>query len=361
MNQLLSKEEWLAALLPTIRKNCRISDATHSGFFSICGLFLRLRDRHLCERGLPPWTDTDKQALLEWIEVQENHWLQHLDLPFEDFYLLGRTVPYLDNRRINAQLLPLGLYYGAGYGRGFKPTFFLGEIREIREFHGFTAVILDQEYVSDLVMSPAARRGKWIIVRLTPLRYFLWGKIQEIEQLEREATAAALAYYDWNPQLPPGEQLERIIREEMETVLYHELGEARDRALPRGLWGDLLGRFPHSRIEIYLRSLKDLLGDTHPSGTLRHIIQNRKAGSFAFYLSNLKGMARLMIPEIVETFYRFREKEDWEAVEKIRRRLRRRLAALGRRLQALNADLLPDRPEDFQRAFEREFIKPLKL
>ncbi|MBI5584019.1 MAG: hypothetical protein HY892_09365, partial [Deltaproteobacteria bacterium] len=281
MNLPRSKEELLAALLPTIQKNCRISDATHSGFFSICGLFLRLKDQHLCEKGLPPWTETDKPALLEWIEDQENRWLQHLDLPFEDFYLNGRTVPYLDNRRINALLMPRGLYYGAGYGRGFKPTFFLGAIREIREFHGFTAVILDQEYVSDLVMPPAVRRGKWIIVRLTPLRYFLWGKIQEIEHLEREATAAALQYYGWDSQQPPAGQLERIVREEMETVLHHELGEARDRVLPLSLWGNLLRLFPHSRIEIYLRSLKDLLGDTHPSGTLRHIIQNRKAGSFA--------------------------------------------------------------------------------
>ncbi|MBI5583331.1 MAG: hypothetical protein HY892_05880, partial [Deltaproteobacteria bacterium] len=126
-------------------------------------------------------------------------------------------------------------------------------------------------------------------------------------------------------------------------------------------WGNLLRLFPHSRIEIYLRSLKDLLGDTHPSGTLRHIIQNRKAGSFAFYLANLKGLSRLMIPEIVATFTRFREDEDWEAVEKIRRLLRRRLTALARRLRALDAELLPDHPEAFQQACEQEFIKPLKL
>lgn len=361
MDTPLSKKRLLEMLLPTIQKNCRISDATHSGFFSVCGLFLRLRDKHLCEQGLPPWTATDKQGLLAWIEEQEERWLRHLDLPFEDFHLDGRTVHCLDNRRVNRQLIPQGLYYGAGYGRGFKPTFFLGEVREKREFHGFHVVVLDREYASDLVMSPAVRRGKWIIIRLTPLRFFLWGKIQEIEQLEREATAAALRYYGWDAERPPAEQLERIIGEELETVLHHELGEARDRALPIGLWGRLLSQFPHSRIEIYLRSLKDLLGDTHPSGTLRHIIQHRKAGSLAFYLSNLKGMARLIIPEMAATFCRFQERPNWDEVEKTRQGLRRRLAAQGRRIRLLAADLLPDRPEDFQRAFEQEFIKPLKL
>jgi len=361
MDHRPSKNHFLEMLLPAVRKNCLISDATHSGFFSVCGLFLRLRDRHLVEQGLPPWTATDKSSLLSWIEEQENRWLEHLDLPFEDLNLRGRTVPYLDDRRVNAQLLPLGLYYGAGYGRGFKPTFFLGDVREVREFHGFTVIVLDREYASDLVMSPAVRRGKWIIVRLTPLRFFLWGKIQEIEHLEREATAAALRYYGWDAQSPPAGQLERIMREELETVLHHELGEARDRVLPLSLWRSLLNRFPHSRIEIYLRSLKDLLGDTHPAGTLRHIIQNRKAGSLAFYLSNLKGMARLLIPEMVAAFCRFPERQDWDDVEKTRRALRRDLAARGRRIQELAAVLLPHRADDFQRIFEQELIKPLKL
>jgi len=32
----------LRELLPAVQRNCRISDATHSGFYSLCGLFLRL-------------------------------------------------------------------------------------------------------------------------------------------------------------------------------------------------------------------------------------------------------------------------------------------------------------------------------
>jgi hypothetical protein len=72
-------------------------------------------------------------------------------------------------------------------------------------------------------------------------------------------------------------------------------------------------------------------------------------------------MARLLLPEMVETFYRFREREDWSEVEKTRQALRRRLAARGRRIRVLAADLLPHRPEDFRRAFEQDLIKPLKL
>jgi hypothetical protein len=222
----------LRELLPAVQKNCRISDATHSGFYSLCGLFLRLKDQFLWEKDLPPWTETDKKGLMDWIEARENLWLSHLDLPFENLSSEGRSFGFLDNQRINDLLLPLGLYYGAGLGRGLKPTFFLGEVIEQRKFGGYTVITLDREYASDLLVTPAVRRGKWIILRLSPLRFLLWGKIQEIEHLEREATRAALAYYGWEPDQPPAAQLERLVREEIEAVLLHEIGEGRDRTLP---------------------------------------------------------------------------------------------------------------------------------
>ncbi len=219
----------LEELLPAIRKNCRISDATHSGFYSLCGLFLRLKDQFLWEKDLPPWTETDKAALMDWIEGRENLWLSHLDLPFEDLTLQGRGFGFLDNRRINDLILPEGLYYGAGLGRGLKPTFFLGEVIEQRKFGGYTVITLDREYASDLLVTPAVRRGKWIIMRLSPLRFLLWGKIQEIEHLEREATKAALTYYGWDPDRPTEAQLERLVREEIEASSGMRLGKGATR------------------------------------------------------------------------------------------------------------------------------------
>jgi hypothetical protein len=337
----------LKELLPAVQKNCWISDAAHSGFYSLCGLFLRLKDQFLWEKNLPPWTETDKEGLMGWIEARENLWLSHLDLPYENLSLHGRTVRFLDNQRINKLLLPLGLYYGAGLGRGLKPTFFLGEVIDRRKVGEYSVITLDREYASDLLVTPAVRRGKRIILRLSPLRFLLWGKIQEIEQLEREATRAALDYYGWDPNQPPEAQLERLVR------------EGRDRTLPFRFWTGLLRLFPHSRLEIYLRSLKDLLGDTHPAGPLRLIIQQRKAGSWAFYVSNLKGMARLIVPEMIAAFHSFQEKPDWGRIEETRRKTRLRLVAQGTRIRALAAGLLPGRPEDFQQSFEREFIKPL--
>jgi hypothetical protein len=358
---LSDRDRLLQEFLPSVLKNCWISDAAHSGFYSLCGLFLRLKDQFLWEKDLPPWTETDQKALLEWIEARENLWLSHLDLPYENLSLQGRVFGFLDNQRINDRILPSGLYYGAGLGRGLKPTFFLGEVIDRRTFKGYTVITLDREYASDLLVTPAVRRGRWIILRLSPLRFMLWGKIQEIEHLEREATKAALEYYGWEWDQPPAAQLERLVRWEIESVLYHEIGEGRDRTLPFKFWTGLLGLFPHSRLELYLRSLRDLLGDTHPAGPLRHIIQNRKAGSWAFYVSNVKGIARLIVPEIIAAFYEFQRSRDWAAIENTRRISRRRLIAQGLRIRDLAATLLPDHPGRFQQAFEQEFLKPLKI
>jgi hypothetical protein len=38
-----------------VLRNCDISDADHAGFYSICGLALRLRDLYKWENQLPPW------------------------------------------------------------------------------------------------------------------------------------------------------------------------------------------------------------------------------------------------------------------------------------------------------------------
>jgi hypothetical protein len=191
------------------------------------------------------------------------------------------------------------------------------------------------------------------------LRFFLWSRIQETEQWEREATAMALAYYNWRPDLPPDNQMEAMVRAETETVLYHELGEALDRSLPQGLWKNILSAFPQSRIELYLRTLKDLLADTHPQGTLSHIIREQKAGSLAFYLSNLKGLRRSLFPEIVPAIRCFKEKEDWPGIERARKVGRRRLVGQTRRIRELAEQLAA--ADKFSQQFEKEFFRPLGL
>jgi hypothetical protein len=354
------RQHIIEQILPAIQRNCAIADAAHSGLYSLCGLFLRLKDQFKWEQNNPPWSPTNKSRLLQWIDRKEAHWLNLLDAPLEPIVLNGRSYDPLNSRRINRSLIPLGLYYGAGFGRGLQPTFFLGSTHEIRLFSGTTVIVLDKELACDLSMSPAQRQGSIIVLRREPLRFFLWGKIQETEQVEREAARKALSYYNWDPSLPPGPQMETIIRSELETILFHELGEADERTIPRKLWRSLLYRFPFSRIELYLRSLQDLLADTHPRGTLAHIIGNRKKGSLAFYLSNLKGFRQSLIPEMTEAIREFFQLEDWTRIEKTRRQGRQRLLGLGKQVRQLSRTLQNTETAPFLELFEKGCFKPLQ-
>jgi hypothetical protein len=355
------RDKILKEILPAIRRNCNISNAHHSGLFSICGLFLRLKDHYNWEQKNPPWNPTDKDQLLTWIDGQETLWLNCLDSPYEPIRINGHTINYLNNQIVNQYIMPAGLYYGSGYGRGMKPTFFLGTVKEKRLFDGHTIIILERDLACDLSLAPAQRQGKTIVIRLDPLRFFLWSKIQEMDQLEREGTDMALGYYGWNPSLPPDSQLESIAQSELETILFHELGEARDRSFPQGLWRSLLAHFPFSRIELYLRTLKDLLADTHSGGTLNFIIREKKEGSLGFYLSNLKGLRRSLYPEMVSAIREFKIHKDWAGIEQARKKGRERFILQARRIRSMAETYIPSQPGEFSRLFEQEFFNPLGL
>lgn len=152
-----------------------------------------------------------------------------------------------------------------------------------------------------------------------------------------------------------------ILQAEAATILFHELGEALDHTFPRRLWKKLLLTFPFSRVELYLRTLKDLLADTHPQGTLGHIIREQKTGSLGFYLSNLKGLRQSLFPEIITAIRQFRAESSWPVIQSAVRRGRHRLKAEARRIIHLADERLPDRPEDFAQAFNHEFFHPLGL
>jgi hypothetical protein len=358
---ITSTPKTITEILPIIQKNCLIADAQHSGMYSLCGLFLRMKDQYNWEQGNPPWSPTQEEQLIKWIDTKETNWLGCLNEPYEPIVLGNRPLDCLNSQKINRHLLPLGYYYGAGYGRGMTPTFFLGIIRDKFRKKNFDVIILDRELALDLSLVPAQRQGRVIVIRLEPLRFFLWAKIQETEQWEREATSMALAYYGWEPGHSPEEQLDPILEAEAETILHHELGEALDRTIPRGLWKKLLQQFPFSRIELYLRTLKDLLGDTHPQGTLEHIIKKEKTGSLAFYLSNLKGLRRSLFPEIVTGIKTFKSNGDWDDIRQAGRKGRRRMILQSRRIVSMAHEYLPGRENDFTRLFDQEFFKPLGL
>jgi hypothetical protein len=74
------------------------------------------------------------------------------------------------------------------------------------------------------------------------------------------------------------------------------------------------------RAELFVRGIKDVLSDTSDRGMLRYIIEQGRKGSLGFYLSTLGGFRKILFPEIQEMFPGFTETEDWQLVEKARKK-----------------------------------------
>ena len=68
----------LNEVLPQVRHNCLVSDAVYWGYYSTCGLLLRLREQYRFEAGLSPDDPVDNKAIGAWIEKRETRW-QELD------------------------------------------------------------------------------------------------------------------------------------------------------------------------------------------------------------------------------------------------------------------------------------------
>ncbi len=116
----------IEAIIDQVLTNCDIADSQHAGLFSICGLALRLSDLYKWEKELDPWIEKDSSEILEWIEEKEIKWDRLAEKQFDGITILGDQYDPFDTVGINSVLESYGFFYGGGYARSLKPTFFFG-------------------------------------------------------------------------------------------------------------------------------------------------------------------------------------------------------------------------------------------
>jgi hypothetical protein len=334
-----------------VQKNCDISDARHAGVYSLCGLLLRMRDLYKWEHRMVPWQEPEPADLMGWMEDREQHWEEIIEEEIAPVVLDGERFDPYDMTGLNVRLRPLGLVYGAGYGIGMKPTFFLAECAESSSVGGLRIDVVNRELARDIFMTPAMRRGEQIFARRSCMLFFLWDRILEALPSAREAMEFGLAGYGVGLDeirgnaARLGDLLERIAGRELETWVYHEIGEVLETGFDSGIWQEMVSTYANTPVEIFARVLKDVLADTHPEGLLGHIVQNRVESSLGFYVAFQRAISRLVFPEIREAFFRFRQTGDWSLIEAARESGRRNmyrhaaaLARLHREARALGTD-----------------------
>jgi len=307
----------LDAITGQILRNCLISDSHHAGFYSICGLALRLRDLFKWEKGLDPWIEKDSSEVLKWIEEKEEKWEKLAEKDLDTITINGSKYDPFDTGGINTVLEPHGLFYGAGYAHSLKPTFFLAVLEAKNEIEGHGVYILGRELARDLFTAPALSQDDCILVRKESAKLFLWDKMFYINKSGRQALGFALEEYGLKEQNPTAlhANLTRISAAETETYIYHELGEIKETVFDRDIWREIIAAYPRTPVELLVRTVKDLLADTNEYGTLRYIMREGRAGSLGFYVAFLEGLTKKLFPEIVEAFREFTQTHRWSVIE----------------------------------------------
>jgi hypothetical protein len=297
--------------------NCDISDAYHAGMFSICGLALRLRDLYKWEKGLPAWEESDSSEVLEWIEAKENKWENYPENGFEKLTIGGRKFDPFDTVGINSILEPHNIFYGAGYARSLKPTFFLADIAEKKQLDESMVFTLGRERARDLLTIPALTQDDCVLLRQESAKLFVWDSIFYIKKSARPALQFALDSCGLKNHEPKALQthLTTIMAVLKDSYIYHEIGELRDTAFDRKIWREVIAAFPYSPVEYLARAVKDLLADTNDWGTLRHITKNHKTASLAFYAAFLDGLGKELFPELPASFKDFTSTGDWDTID----------------------------------------------
>lgn len=305
------------AITEQVLRNCSICDARYAGLFSVCGLAMRLRDLYKWEKGLDPWVEKEASEILEWIGDKEENWERLEEKEFNSISINGTKYDPFDVRAINAVLEPQGLYYGAGYVHGLRPSFFLALIEERNEIEGCAVYRLGRELARDLLLLPALSQEDFIVIRKESARLFLWNQIFFIRKSGRYALEFALKEYglkEYDNTAIRG-SLERILEDELENYIYHEVGEIKGDVFSRDLWREVIAAFPHTPIELLARAVKDLLADTNEQGKLQYIARERKAASLAFHVAFLDGLVKELFPEIIKAFQEFMKTGNWALIE----------------------------------------------
>jgi len=307
----------LEAIKSQVLQNCDISDARYAGSYSLCGLALRLRDLYKWENGIEPWIEKDHSEILEWVEDKEQKWEDLAEKEFHEINILDRVYDPFDVSGINAALEPYGVYYGGGYARSLKPTFFLAHLESKKEINGYTVYILGRELARDLFFVPALSQDNSVVIRQESAKFFFWDQIFFVKKSGRYALQFALQARG-HKNLAPLEikdSITSIVAAETDTYIYHELGELQDSIFDRDIWREIIASYPHTPVELLARSVKDLLADTNEFGTLQHIIRERKTASLAYYVAFQDGLSKKLFPDIAAQFKEFTQTGDWGLIE----------------------------------------------
>lgn len=347
----------LDRLIEQIKYNCNVSDARFWGYYSICGLLLRMRGLYRHERGLMPWEKIPSDDISSWIGERERLWRDLEDKDFQPIDINGKGLGPFEIEAINRVLNERGLVYGGGYSTFGKPAFFLARLKEKRQLYDYTVYYAEKELCRDLSTSIAMLQGICIFMRKEPLELILYEKVEEMRSrrfkglLDRAFSLYGIGK-DFPEKLTLYEKIKVISEDISDIFIYHEIGEAiEDRY---GIqWQDVSDRW----LELHLRGIKDLLADTSNYGPLELIIKRKDERLLLFYLLFLDGIRKAFFPEIMNAFQSFLDSGEWNLIRKARDKGYEKAKSIMEEIARLNQEIGASPSADLVKKLIGEKIK----
>lgn len=289
----------LGAIVNAVQTNCHISDAQFAGDLTLCTFLLKMRELYRWENDLPFTREMPKAAIGDWMNEREKLWEGMEAVPYVPLPLPGGEMDPFEVEAINRALAPAGYIYSGGYGRACKPHFFLANLARQEVRQGFRVYVSDCEYARDLDAPPGMMLDDCIFVRTEALRRWLWERYEEWSWNKRnEALGRALACYDFAGGTERA--LDAMTAVETESVILHEIGEARVGVELGEPWSHMLADLMRSRAEIMARAVRDLYADC--LSTLPGLLERADAAAIHFYFANFTGMRRRLFPALMATY-----------------------------------------------------------
>ncbi len=309
------------SLKDQIKHNCNISDATYWGYYSICGLLMRLRELYRSEHQMMPWDRINNTDISPWIEQRERLWQELDGRDFGKLNIDSVEIDPFDADIIQKSISEYNLVYGAGYSFFGKPTFFLAEAEGFEKLNGYSVYYTFRELCRDLSSHPAMQKANTIYIRREPLLAKLWSKFLELKG-RRFGGALKEAFSSYglggDTSLPVvKDTLIRISYEITDILVYHEIAEAKE-SFEIQVWLKILSRCNDLKVEFYLRTLKDIIADTSPHGPLKRIINEEDERLLNFYIILSERVHRTVAPEIINAYQTFKTHKDWKRFDEIR-------------------------------------------
>jgi len=291
----------LSNLRQSVQRNCDIADARYAGNDTLCTYLLKMREFYRWEQGLPYAARLERGAVGDWVVAREQRWeaLENQDL--SPLSLGDSRYDPFDHEAINHRLDAHGLVYGAGYGRGARPLFFLGTLESREDYEDYRIYVVGDEAARDLSSPPAMSRGELIFVRRESVRRMVFEMIEAWQMRKAPADDSlgrALAAYGHTP--GDDSSLEAMVDSEVESAVWHEVGEVLAGRLLGPVWQDRVLEVAGSRGERVMRAVRDHLADCLT--TLPALLSDAPAGALHFYMANLGGMRAVLFPQLREAY-----------------------------------------------------------